>query len=182
MSRLFGEMRQIAFVVRDLDKALRYWTETLGVGPFFLFRNFIPTDYRYRGEPAPAPHLTLALGFSGDMQIELIQQHDDHPSAYRDFLLAGHEGCQHVSSWVTRAEYDETMKAALARGVQPAHEGVVPGSTIRFVYFATDSVPGGLLYEMADLKGTPLYDTMMRIRDTARTWDGSDPVREFSLT
>lgn len=65
MSRLFGEMRQVAFVVRDLDKALLYWTETLGVGPFFLIRNFIPVDYRYRGEPAPAPHLTLALGFSG---------------------------------------------------------------------------------------------------------------------
>jgi len=36
MSRLFGEMRQVAFVVRDLDQALRYWTETLGVGPFFF--------------------------------------------------------------------------------------------------------------------------------------------------
>ena len=32
MSRGFGEMRQIAFVVRDLEKALDYWTRTLGVG------------------------------------------------------------------------------------------------------------------------------------------------------
>ncbi|MBM4258644.1 MAG: VOC family protein [Deltaproteobacteria bacterium] len=182
MSRLFGEMRQIAFVVRDLDKALRYWTETMGVGPFYLFKNFVPTDYLYRGKPAPAPHVTLALGFSGEMQIELIQQHDDHPSAYRDFLLAGHEGCQHVSSWTTRAEYDQTYQAARARGVQPAHEGVVPGSNIRFVYFATDSAPGGLLYEMADLKETPLYDTMMKIRDEARRWDGTNPIRELSFT
>jgi catechol 2,3-dioxygenase-like lactoylglutathione lyase family enzyme len=178
MSRLFGEMRQIAFVVRDLDKALRYWTETLGVGPFFMLRDFIPVDYRYRGESAPAPRLTLALGFSGGFQIELIQQHDDNPSAYRDFLLAGHEGCQHVSSWVTAAEYDRTMAAARARGVAPAHEGIVPGSNIRFVYFATDSAPGGLLYEMADLKETPFYDMMMRIQETARTWDGTDPIRE----
>ena len=85
---------------------------------------------------------------------------------------------QHVSSWVTRTEYDQTMAAARARGVLPAHEGVVPGGTIRFVYFATDSVPGGLLYEMADLKETPFYDVMMRIREAARTWDGANPIRE----
>jgi hypothetical protein len=32
--------------------------------------------------------------------------------------------------------------------------------------------------EMADLKGTPFYDMMMRIQETARTWDGTDPIRE----
>jgi len=178
MSRIFGEMRQIAFVVRDLDKSLRYWTETLGIGPFFMIRNLVPADYRYRGEPSPAPNISIALGFSGEFQIEIIQQHDDNPSAYRDFLLAGHEGCHHVSSWVTRAEYDQTMTAARARGVKPAHEGSLPGSGIRFVYFATDSNPGGLFYEMAEVKEPPLYDIMMRIREAARTWDGADPVRE----
>jgi catechol 2,3-dioxygenase-like lactoylglutathione lyase family enzyme len=181
MSRLFGEMRQIAFVVRDLDQALRYWTETLGVGPFFLLRDFIPVDYRYRGELAPAPRLTLALGYSGEFQIELIQQHDDYPSAYRDFLLSGREGFQHVSSWVTRAEYDQTMETVRARGVTPAHEGALAGSGIRFVYFATDSSPGGLLYEMAEVKEPPLYDVMMRIQAAARAWDGSDPIRELLL-
>ncbi|MGE0679866.1 MAG: hypothetical protein AB7P69_03005 [Candidatus Binatia bacterium] len=63
----------------------------------------------------------------------------------------------------------------------PAHEGALPGSGIRFVYFATDSVPGGLLYEMADLKETPFYDMMMRIQATARTWDGVDPIRDLQL-
>ena len=29
MSRRFGEVRQIAFVVRDVERAMRYWTETL---------------------------------------------------------------------------------------------------------------------------------------------------------
>jgi catechol 2,3-dioxygenase-like lactoylglutathione lyase family enzyme len=179
MSRFFGEMRQIAFVVRDLGHALRYWTETLGVGPFFLIRDFVPEDYRYWGKPAPAPRITIALGNSGDIQVELIQQHDDHPSAYRDFLLAGREGCQHVSSWVTRVEYDQTMASLRARGVTPAHEGAAPRSGIRFVYFATDSIPGGLLYEMAEVKEPPLYDMMMRIREAARSWDGTDPIREF---
>jgi catechol 2,3-dioxygenase-like lactoylglutathione lyase family enzyme len=178
MSRLFGEMRQLAFVVRDLDRALRYWTETLGVGPFFMMRDLVPENWRYRGELSPAPRITLALGYSGEFQIELVQQHDDRPSAYRDFLLSGREGCQHVSSWVTRPEYDRTMAAMRERGVMPAHEGAIPGSGIRFVYFATDSSPGGILYEMAEVKEPPIYDMMMRIRDAARAWDGREPVRE----
>ena len=32
MSQTFGEIWQIAFVVRDIDSAMDYWTRTLGVG------------------------------------------------------------------------------------------------------------------------------------------------------
>ena len=74
MSRTFGAIRQIAFIVHDLDAALRYWTETLGVGPFFVLRRSTPGDYRYRGKPSPAPCLSVALGNSGDVQVEIIQQ------------------------------------------------------------------------------------------------------------
>jgi catechol 2,3-dioxygenase-like lactoylglutathione lyase family enzyme len=116
MSGFFGEMRQIAFVVRDLEKALDYWTRTLGVGPFFMMRDVTPDNYRYRGRPAPPPRISLALGFSGEFQMEIIQQLDDNPSAYRDYLAAGHEGFQHVSSWMTRAEYDRVCGELLILG------------------------------------------------------------------
>ena len=39
----------------DLDRTLDYWTRTLGVGPFFALRNLSPEQYRYRGQPSPAP-------------------------------------------------------------------------------------------------------------------------------
>ena len=53
MSRRFGSVRQIAFVVPSIDQALGYWTGTLGVGPFFVMRKMEPLSYRYRGEPSP---------------------------------------------------------------------------------------------------------------------------------
>ncbi len=180
MSRIFGEMRQIAFIVRDLEKALDYWTRTLGVGPFFMSRDVSPNNYRYRGKPSPPPRVSLALGFSGEFQVEIIQQLDDNPSAYRDFLSAGHEGFQHVSSWVTRAEYDRAVPELIRFGLPVAHEGTIPGSGIRFIYFATDSVAGGPLYEISESKEPSVYPTMMKIRDIARVWDGSDPVRDFT--
>jgi catechol 2,3-dioxygenase-like lactoylglutathione lyase family enzyme len=183
MSRLFGPLRQVAFVIRDLDRAVRYWTETLGVGPFFVLRNMSPENYRYRGRAAPPPRLSLALGNSGDVQVELIQQHDDRPSAYIEFLQAGREGFQHVSSWLTRVDYDATMERQRAAGVAIVHEGSLPGSGVRFAYFATDeaSTPGGLLYEIADVLEPQIYPVMQLIRDAARDWDGADPVREITV-
>ena len=35
MSRLFGPMRQIGYVVRDIEKAMRHWVEVNRVGPWF---------------------------------------------------------------------------------------------------------------------------------------------------
>lgn len=179
MSRLYGSMRQIAFVAHDLDRALRYWTETLGVGPFFVLRDVVPESFHYRGKPSPPPRISLALGNSGTMQVELIGIHDDRPSAYRDFLEAGREGFQHVSSWLTRAEYDETRGRMLAAGASIAHEGVVPGANVRFAYFDTDRGRDGLLYEIADVREPEIYAVMEKIADLARDWDGRDPVRPF---
>jgi hypothetical protein len=180
VSRLYGEMRQIAFVVRDLDAALRHWTETVGVGPFFMLRKLKPDMWLYREKPAPGPTITIALGYSGDFQVELIQQHDDNPSAYRDFLTAGREGFHHVSSWMTRAEYDAERERIRKRGIVATHEGSIPGSGIRFAYFATNEAPGGFYYEIAEVKEPPVYEMMMMIRDAARSWDGKDAIRELA--
>lgn len=181
MSRFFGPMRQIAFVVRDLDRALQYWTQTLGVGPFFVLRNLPPEQYRYRGQPSPPPVVSIALGNSGDLQVEIIQQHDERPSAYREFLDSGREGFQHVSAWLTRAEYDATMAAHLKDGRTVVHEGVIPGSGVRFAYFATEAAPGGLMYEIADVLESPAYPLMQMIAGAARGWDGTEPVRELRV-
>jgi hypothetical protein len=181
MSRRFGNIRQIAFVVRDIEQALGYWTRTLGVGPFFVMRRMSPVDYRYRGEPSRAPVVTIALANSGDVQVELIEQHDDAPSAYRDFLTSGREGFQHVSSWLTRAHYDETLAAARRDGLMAIHEGMIPGSEVRFAYFATEVSPGGLVYELADCMEPHIYPVMQMIAEVAHTWDGTDPIRDISL-
>ena len=180
MSRVFGSVRQLGFVVRDLDRALEYWTKTLGVGPFFQIRNVAPEAYRYRGQPSPAPQVSLALANTGDMQIELIQQHDDNPSAWRDFQVSGHEGFQHMSSWLTRAEYDETLARMRTAGTMVLHEAVVPGIGERFAYLATDTGPGGFLFEIADVIDT-CYPMMETVAEAARGWDGSDPIRDLKL-
>jgi hypothetical protein len=170
----------MGFVVRDIDKALQYWTGTLGVGPFYLMRDLVFENYCYRGKPSPTPRVTLAFANSGDMQIELIQQTNDAATAYREFLESGREGFHHVSSWMTRAEYDPAYAAIRRSDVKVLQEGSLPGTGLRFVYYDSDAVPGGVIYEISEANEPPFSEAMTMVRNAARGWDGQNPIRGFS--
>ena len=49
MTQPLYTIRQVAYVVRDMDAALKYWTETLKVGPFFLAEHCPLENQKYRG-------------------------------------------------------------------------------------------------------------------------------------
>ena len=170
MSLLFGEIRQMGYVVRDIRAALRHWTEVLKVGPFFLVERLPVTNFRYKGQPSDAA-VMAAIGNSGQTQVELIQPVNDAPSMYRDFLAAGREGLQHVSSWPEN--YDEVLAAAAKAG----HRIGMSGETVRgpFVYYETEAHPG-TVFEVAAY--TPVRRRQFEaIEAAARVWDGKDPVR-----
>src|ERR1700689_3463209 len=97
MSIIFGGIRQLGMVVSDINTAMQEWAK-LGVGPFYTM-HFAIDDFVYRGGPSEAPIVTLAFAHSGPLQIELIQQHNDVPSGYKEFLDAGRLGAQHVAAW-----------------------------------------------------------------------------------
>jgi hypothetical protein len=96
MSRFFGAITQNGYVVHDIAAAMRHWIEVLGVGPWFYVEHTPIEDFQYQGHPSPID-VSIALANSGPLQIELIQQRNDAPSMYRDFLAAGHEGLQHIA-------------------------------------------------------------------------------------
>ena len=48
MAQPLYSVRQLAYVVRDMDAALKYWTETLKVGPFFMFAHCPPENQNLR--------------------------------------------------------------------------------------------------------------------------------------
>lgn len=100
MSRIFGETRQLAFVVEDIDAAIKYWSAAVGIGPFFIKCKITFAEYYYRGKSRTSPTVTIALSNSGYLQIELIQQHDDLDRIYKEFLTSTHCGLQHVVRWL----------------------------------------------------------------------------------
>lgn len=171
MSRLFGDLRQVGIVVRDIEAAMVHWSQVCGVGPWFYTDRLAVTAFTYRGQRHDGIHLSIALANSGDVQLELIQQHCDTPSMYRDFLAAGREGMQHWSSWPV--DYDAKLQHALANGYTVGQEGDSPRG--RFVYLWNEGHPGTVI-EMAHLtEGRKRI--FGAVRAAAVGWDGSDPVR-----
>ena len=70
MSRLFGELRQVGIVVRDIDAAMRHWSTVCGIGPWFYTDRLAVTEFSYRGLRHDDIHLSIALANSGDVQLE----------------------------------------------------------------------------------------------------------------
>ena len=170
MSILFGGIRQIGMVVRDAQAAMRRWGE-LGVGPFFTMP-FTFDDFVYRGRPSPPPEVTLCFAHSGPIQIELIEQHNDVPSAYTEFLATGRVGAQHVASWFEdHASYDARRAELLDRGFAIVHEGANRALDARFAYFETGE-PGGLMFEIAEALLPAIRGNVAVMEEAARAWDG----------
>jgi len=173
MQTIFGPVFQTAYVVEDLDAALRHWTRTMGVGPFWVFDHVQFSELHYRGEPTNAD-TTAAMGYWGDLQIELVVQHNQAPSIYKEFLDRGYRGMQHLA--VMTDDVDAHLQRLEPLGIMPTQHGKVKDG-IHFAYVGTDFHPGGMieLVEATDAI-VGVFDYM---RQSARDWDGKDPVRRF---
>jgi len=171
MSLIFGEIRQLGYVVHDIEAAMRHWVEVLGVGPWFYVDRLPVTSFNYRGQPSDA-HISIALANSGAAQIELIQQRNDAPSMYRDFLASGPEGLQHVSTWPV--DYEATMARAIKAGYRVGQDGA--SNRGPFAYFDIEGAHRGSCMEIAAYTATRKrqFDA---IEAAARGWDGRDPIR-----
>lgn len=173
MSRIFGGVRQVGYVVRDIEKAMKHWSEVLGVGPWFYKEEVGTTEFRYRGQVSQPPRLSIALANSGDLQIELIQQRDDAPSLYLDSLGKSGECAQHVAFW-TLDHFDEFCGRLLRNGYEEGHGGRM-GLRGRFAYFVHPDLPSGMI-EVSEMKGGK-GEYFDEIREACASWDGSAPIR-----
>lgn len=161
---------QIAYVVPDIDAAVRHWTESLGVGPFFIVRHAKYREQIYRGEQMSAD-VSLAFAYAGDLNIELIQQHDDTPSVFRDFRLRHGAGVQHLG--VLSDDIDSDTARLSGQGISVLQRGVsADGVETRF--FDTELHPGAML-EL--IRGTAEVRAVFeQMRAAAAAWDHAQPI------
>jgi len=170
ISRL-GTVMQLAYVPKDMDAALRYWTETMGVGPFFKIPNIAVTAAKYKGEPANI-EFSVYIAYWGDIQIELIEQYNNAPSIYSTWRDAGHESVHHVCIVVDNME--EARRVSAEAGAVVMQEVWLPNGG-EAIYVDAGGGPGSLIEMICFPPENYAFFDMMR--DAAREWDGSDPVR-----
>jgi hypothetical protein len=160
---------QFAYFVDDLDVAAQHWATTLGAGPFFVAEHHRTDRFDYRGTAIEAD-VSYAFGYAGTAQIQLIQQHDDQPSIYRDMFPNGGGGLHHIASLVP--DYPGSRQRLLDQGHVLACELDADG--VHACYFDCRSTIGCFveLHSISDR----ILATFARWQRTHDEWDGSGPA------
>jgi len=152
---------------------LKFWTQTIGAGPFFSLEHVKLQQTRYRGQPVEID-FSMMLGYWGDMQIELIRQHNDAPSPYKTWRDEGREGLHHVCILVD--DMPLAREVCAKAGMGTALEAIVPGGG-EVIYVDSTGGPASLIEMLKPGPGMREFFKMMR--EAHRSWDGSDPVRKL---
>jgi hypothetical protein len=165
-------MVQNGWIVDDLQAAVKKWIDFYGVGPFWISEKVVPDNVLYRGTPAHL-EMSVALAHAGNVQIELIQQKSDGPSAYRDQFNPGqggfHHACYHSD------DYDADKALFEANGYVAATEGSIYGGELRFAYFDTRA-DFGIFTEIVT-PNEAFRASNQKLKDASENWDGKDPIR-----
>lgn len=175
LSPILGTATQLGFVVRDLEAAMRHWIDVFGVGPFICMEKGTsqPAATTYlRGKPVVV-ELKLAFGFMGDVQIELIQQRNDAPSPYTEFLGEGREGLQHFG--FSADNHAKAVKQVVAAGYERVYEIGLAGQDDPIIYFSSPKLYGPML-EIVPAKWRKAREA---VRKACDEWTGGDPIIRY---
>ena len=161
---------QLAYVVNDLEASAHQWMKSFGVGPFYILDRPQLTNPVFRGQPGQAEFST-ALAQAGDLHIELVQQHCDSASVYRDIFPKGQEGFHHVA--VIAEDFDAEIARYEGQGLEAALTGA--SGPMRFAY--VDTTPT-LPFMIEVLENVPfIVNYFNNLKQACENWDGSDPIR-----
>jgi catechol 2,3-dioxygenase-like lactoylglutathione lyase family enzyme len=161
---------QLAYVVNDIHEAADRWIKTFGVGPFYILDRPDVGNPLYRGRPQKV-QFSAALAQAGDVHIELIEQHCDSPSCYRDLFPKGREGFHHVA--VIVEDYEKEVARYEAAGFPVASSGEF--GPLKFCYVDTSRTMNCMVEVLQNLPF--IHNYFVRIREAAERWDGRDPIR-----
>jgi hypothetical protein len=166
-----GEYRffQMGFVVDDVLAAAARWARVFGVGPFHVMPVFDQHGI-YRDTEATIT-AQVAVAQAGPVQIELIQQHCDRPSVFREWSRDG--TCAFHQLATVTPDYDGQKAHYEALGHEIAAESLAGRFRTAFVDTFADF---GFYTEVVE--STPGFlANLDKLAQASAAWDGSDPVR-----
>jgi hypothetical protein len=156
--QIFGELRQLAWVVPKgtFDKHLDHWINSLGVGPWIIVERPSVINVVHRGKPSEL-NFSFAIAHMGAIQVEIIEQHDDAPTTYSEFMTAtnGEGGLHHIAFW------PDDIDAAHERVTNELGWNLITkaqiGDSAKFRYYDTPTplvgMPSAPVMELAQVAG-----------------------------
>jgi hypothetical protein len=169
MTIQYGTVIQNAFIVNDLETAMHRWHAMFGTGPFLVNDHIPLEDVVYRGAEVELD-ISVALAQSGDIQIELIQQHSDGPSCYRDQFAPGEEGFHHVA--ILCEDHEAAYRQYVDAGMVSATE--FGSGEQKIAYMDARAAIGAMIELYPDIDGIRMLFDM--VRNIGKGWDGRNLV------
>ena len=128
---------QIGFVVQNIEKSVRYFSEWFGVGPWEIVTPKI-VNQTYHGRPVDY-RLKFAFAEQGPLQWEFIQVLKG-PTIYEDDLGKDGEGLHHLRCRVSNL--DERLEAVQRMGIQIVQTGQRSDVKSKFAYLDLHHMAG----------------------------------------
>ena len=169
-----GNPFQYAWLVPDLDSAIDYWANIVGVGPFFITEVDSRTTegFQYRGGEGNL-QMRVAWGQGKEGQIELIEVTSSDPNIYHDLIEPGKTGLHHIGVWSD--DYPGDVQFLKDQGFEVAMD---MGVTMNICYFDTSARNGAML-EVIE-RTDAIVGLFGLIAQAAKNWDGSNPSRSVT--
>lgn len=171
MSAAPGNIRQLGFVVRDLDAAMAHWLAHTSAGPFVLMPGQQFDGWSFLGQPQDLV-LDIAFAQAGAVMLELIRPRGPWPNVYGEAPPI--EDCVLHHFGMLVADIEQSAAALDAPLVTAAR--IDASAELR--YFDCRDRFGVHLELISDTPSVRAFFDLSE--DLARDWDGSSaPVRRF---
>jgi catechol 2,3-dioxygenase-like lactoylglutathione lyase family enzyme len=149
MNPVMPPIRQLGFVVQDVDRARVEFDAAFGVRRWYRSK-MAAYEVVYRGQPIEIDW-DIIVGYSGGLQIELIRVVEAGPNLYHEVL--GEEiGFHHVGTVVR--DFDRRVGRMEDAGIEVLQSGSIRfagGGACRFAYLDTADRLGCIL-ELIEMK------------------------------
>jgi len=179
------EISQVCYVCRDLERAVDYFIDHEGVGPFYaIAMQPESVRYEYRGEPVTGISTNrVAFGYRGRLQFEIAET--DNPVFTH--VLGGREIAFHHRIQMTET-FDADFRRYCDAGISIMASAEMQGSRIQFMdTFSTLGHYTELVnyhevtnYSRAMGQDRTMFDLFDIMIAAARNWDGRERLRDFS--
>lgn len=165
-----GAPFQYAWHVPNLEDAAKYWSEQLGIGPFFLSEvdSSQYDGFKYRGGEGIL-RMRLAWAQSKEGQIELIEVNSKEPNVYHDLVAPEKTAFHHIGIWSDDYHADKTF---LSSNYEIAMD---MGKDTNICYFDTAAASGNMI-ELIE-RNDGIVGLFSLITKAADEWDGTRPLR-----
>jgi hypothetical protein len=168
-----GHPFQYAWHVPDLDRAIDYWANVVGVGPFFINEVDSGTmeGFQYRGGDGNL-QMRIAWAQGKEGQIELIDVQSKDPNVYHDLIDPAKSQFHHIGIWSDDYFADKAL-------LTESYENVMDmGVNTNICYFDTSAENGAML-ELIE-RNDGIVGLFGMIAKAAAEWDGTRPARTMA--